>query len=260
MVRQTIALFHYQLLGLVNRKLLLLLGALYLLIFLAGQFAAELAIINSELLAPALQAELMRYALLVLLIIVVCTRVATDYKTAQFERLLSMPVSRLQYIIAQYLFVMSCAAACLAPGLILLWLVADANLAVYWFSALFLELLLVGQFALLAAISLENLPAAVLLSLGLYLLSRLAPVLDLVFSRSMPFYEEEKGFQLTHKLFELIQYLLPDGRVFANNNQFFERAAATDLLAGQAVSLLVYSGFVFVVLLVDFYRKEFNRS
>ena len=260
MFRQTIALFQYQLLSVVNGKLAGLLLVFYLLVFLAGQFAAELAIINSEQLAPALQAELVRYGLVVILVVLVCSRIASDYRTSHFERLLSMPVSRLQYIVAQYLFVLACVSLAMLPGLALLWLVGDSAIAMYWFVALVLELLLVGQFALLAAISLENLPAAVLLALGLYLLARLAPVLDLVFAQSAPFYQDEQDFQLMHWIFEAIRFILPDARVFAHNDQLFEQADVTDLLGSQLIALLVYSAFIAGVLLVDFYRKEFNRT
>jgi hypothetical protein len=259
-LRQTIALFQYQLVGAVNRRLLALLLVLYLVVFLAGQFAAELAIINSELLLPAFQAELIRYGLVLALSVVFCVRVVAEYERAQFERLLSMPVSRLQYVLAQYLLIVVFALACLVPALVLLWVSAGSQLAVYWFVALALELVLVGQFALLAAISLGNLAAAVLFTLGFYLLCRVAPVLDVVFARSMDFYGEERGFQFMHQLFGVIRYILPDARVFASNNQFFEPLDMAELLPRQLLALAIYSGFILSVLLVDFYRKEFNRS
>lgn len=260
MITQTITLFHYQLLGIINRKLLFASLLVYLVAFLLGRFAAELAIINSEQIALALMADVLRYSLVVVVTISVCHQVSQDYELRQFERLLAMPISRYQYVLAQTLVILFFVAILLLPMLLVLGFAGTAQQALYWSVAVLLELILVGHFALLASLSLERLPLAVMFTLALYLLAKSAPLLDLVFDQSSEFYQEQQGFQLTHQLFTLLQYVLPDMSAFANNNSLFDDAGRLALVQRQLIGVLIYVLFLQAIVLVDFYRKEFNRA
>ena len=91
MFNQTIALFRYQLLGILNRKLLVVLIAIAMAAFLFSRFVAELAIIHSQSISLASLAELLRYSLLLMLVISICHQISQDYELGQFERLLATP-------------------------------------------------------------------------------------------------------------------------------------------------------------------------
>ncbi|MFV2033087.1 MAG: hypothetical protein ACC663_11370, partial [Gammaproteobacteria bacterium] len=91
---QTISLFRYLLLGILNLRLFVLVIILVALALLFSSFITELAIINSERIAQALLADILRYSLVFLTLLLVTTSVAEDYQFRQFERLLTMPVSR----------------------------------------------------------------------------------------------------------------------------------------------------------------------
>lgn len=260
MIDQTIALFRYQLLGIINTRIVLLVVAIYSISFLASRFVAELAIINSEPVALAFMADFLRYSLIFLLIISLSYQVSQDFELGFFERLLAMPVSRAQYILAQYLVLLTFALMLILPVFfVMLWL-RDLPLAFYWFAAVFLEMILIGQFALLAILSLEKLPLAVIFTLAVYLLAKFTPWLDLIFSQSMDFYQQEQIFQFSHRVFSAIQYLLPDMSAFARNNLIFELKDSAGMLLNQLISVMIYGLFILFVILIDFYRKEFNRA
>ncbi len=258
MFKQTITLFRYQLLGIMNTRFMLLLLLVLTLAFLVGQFVAQLAIINSDMIALAVIADFLRYSLVLLLIISLSHQVSQDFELNQFHRLLAMPLSRFQYVQAQFLLLVVLTLILMLPVFLLILLLADMHVALYWSLACCLELLLVGQFTLLAIMSLEKLPLAVIFSLSVYLLSKASSLIDLILSRSSQFYNEEGSFQFIQFLFTVIHYVLPGASYFAQNNVFFVSLKLTDLLTTQFISVLVYSAFLQSVLLIDFYRKEFN--
>ena len=260
MLTQTIALFRYQLLGMINARIIVLLLAIYALAFLGSRFVAELAIINSEVIALSVLAEFLRYSLVLLLIISLSHQISQDYELSQFERLLAMPISRYQYILAQFFLLMVLASILVTPVFLLMFVLGDASIAAYWTLSLAIELTLVGFFALLAVISLEKLPVAIIFTIAIYLLSKTAPVIDLILSQASPIYEEEQGFQLAQWLFGMIQYVLPGAQAFAQNNVVFGGMAIGEPLVQQLMAVLVYSLFILFVVLIDFYRKEFNQT
>ena len=260
MIDQTIALFRYQLLGIINLRILLLLCGLLSVAFLGSRFIAELAILNSDTIALAVVADFLRYSLILLLIISICHQVSQDYELTQFDRLLAMPVARWQYVLAQFMVLLVFALTLMLPVFLLMLLLGNLQLASYWSLATLIEMLLVGQFALLAIISLEKLPVAVIFTIAIYLLAKLTPLIALILTQSSHFYEEEKGFQLAQTLFDAIQYVLPGFNAFAQNDVLFEAADKVSLLSTQLLTVVVYSGFIQFVILIDFYRKELGRA
>ena len=75
MFNQTIALFRYQLVGILNRKVFVVLLAVVVAAFMFSRFVAELAIINSDSIALASLADLLRYSLMLMLVIVLLVAV-----------------------------------------------------------------------------------------------------------------------------------------------------------------------------------------
>jgi hypothetical protein len=256
MFAQTIALFRYQMLALINRKNLIVLCTIFLLGFSLGQFSGELAIINSQAVATGVLAEFLRYSLIIFFAITICHQISQDYELGQFDRLLAMPIARWQYVFARLLVVISFALLLSLPILPLFIFTAQSQAAVYWTVAVFLELILVGLISMLATLSLEKLPPAIVFTIAMYLFSRLVPLINYIFNQSAMYYEDEKGFQLGNLTITLIQFVLPDMTVFAQNNALFETAQVSSILFHQVLSLGGYGFFIVMVILLDFYRKE----
>ena len=222
MISQTIALFRYQLRGIVNSRIVFTIAGIFVVAFMGTLFVRELAIINSESIALAAMADFLRYSLIIILIISICHQISQDYELHQFERLLAMPLTRSQYVLAQFFVLLALSLIYVLPVFLIMSVVGDFSNALYWSLALYLEMILVGQFAILAILSLEKLPVAVIFSLAIYLLAKATPLIDLVLTQSSVYYDEETSFQIYLFVFTLLQYVLPDLSAFAQNNALLE--------------------------------------
>lgn len=258
MFAQTITLFRYLLLGILNRRLFGLIGILYFCGLLTASFIAELTITNSQSIAAALLADFLRYSLVLLVLLLTTSNVADDFEYRQFERLLTMPVSRWQYIAAQFLVTAVTTFVLVIPGLFIFTFYANFDVASYWTMALWLEVLLVGITGLLAILSLEKVPLAVFLSLAVYLLSKLSGLINQMLTESVNLSDASLASRFAEIVFGGIMVLLPGLESYAQNNVYFEDMAMTAMLTVQLESVSVYVLFLLTACLIDFYRKEFN--
>ena len=258
MIYQTIALFRYLMLGIVSRRLFVLLAILLLAAVLAGGFIHELTIINGDAIVIAFIADFLRYCLALLALLMVASAVAEDFESRQFERLLTMPLSRWQYIAAQALVIACLCLLLVLPVLLLVPFYGGLALGVYWAGALWLELMLISLLGLLAILSLEKVPLAVFFSLAIYLLAKLSGLITLMLAESLRLSDGSASSRALEMIFGAILYVIPDNGSFAQNDVFFESADLLAIFGGQLLSVSIYALFLLAVSLVDFYRKEFS--
>ncbi len=258
MPAQTIALFRFLMLGITGRRLFVLLGILLLVAVLAASFVDELAIIHGDAIVAAFIAEFLRYSLALLLVLLVTTSVVEDYEFRQFERLLTMPLARWQYIAAQVLVIAALGALLVLPVIVLVTIYSEVSLGVYWVLAVWLELMLLGLLGLLASLSLEKVPLAVFFSLAVYLLAKLSGLITLMLAESVKLAEGSAASRAVEFIFTAILYIIPDTTTFAESDVFFDARSGWALLGDQSLSVLIYALFLLAVCLVDFYRKDFN--
>jgi len=258
MMGQTISLFRFLLLGVLNLRLFALVLVLVIVAGLLSSFITELAIINSHAIAAALLADLLRYALVFLALLVIITSVAQDFEFKQFERLLTMPVSRWQYIVAQLMAIMTIATVLALPVLPVVGLVSSLDIALYWTLALWLEILLVGMLGLAAILALEKIPLAVFFSLAVYLLAKLSGLISQMLIESVKLSDGAAANQFANMVFNGILHLIPRIEAFAQNDVFFESQELAVMLQGQLGTVTLYTLFLLAISFIDFYRKEFN--
>lgn len=258
MTSQTIALFRYLMLGIVSRRLFALLAILLLAAVLSGSFLQELAIINGAAITSAFVADVLRYCMALLALLMVASAVAEDYESRQFERLLTMPLARWQYIAAQFLVIACLCLLLVLPVFLLMSIYSGVAISLYWTLALWLELMLVSLLGLLAILSLEKVPLAVFFSLAIYLLAKLSGLISLMLAESVRLSDGSAASRAMELIFGAILYLVPDTGSFAQNDVFFQAVDLFATLTDQFFSVAVYLLFLLAVCLVDFYRKEFN--
>ena len=258
MIRQTISLFRYLMLGILNLRLIVLVSILVITAVLLSSFVAELAIINSRQIAAAVLADMLRYSFVFLALLLVTTNVADDFEFKQFERLLTMPVARWQYIAAQFLTIASIAFILTLPVLLVVAIASSIEIALYWSAALWLEILLVGLVGLLAILSLEKIPQAVFFSVAVYLLAKLSGLISQMLSESVYISDGGAANRFAEFVFSGILHIIPRLEAFAQNDVFFESQGLVNMLLSQLGTVSLYSMFLLAVCLIDFYRKEFN--
>ena len=258
MTSQTIALFRYLMLGIISRRLFVLVAVLLLAAVLGGSFLQELAIINGDAIVSAFIADALRYSMALLALLVVASAVAEDYESSQFERLLTMPLARWQYIAAQFLAITSLCLLLVLPVLLLVSLYSGPAIGFYWAAALWMELLLISLLGLLAILSLEKVPLAVFFTLAIYLLAKLSGLISLMLAESVRLSDGSVASRTMEMIFGAILYVIPDAGSFAESDVFFGGFDLLARLGDQLLSVTVYALFLLAVCLVDFYRKEFN--
>ncbi|MCP4335443.1 MAG: hypothetical protein GY785_22560 [Gammaproteobacteria bacterium] len=258
MTRQTIALFRYLMLGIMSRRLFVLLAFLVLAALLSASFIDELAITNGNAISAAFIADFLRYSLVLLALLMVISGVAEDYASRQFERLLTMPLARWQYLAAQTLVISCLCLMLVLPALLLVSVYSGLGIGLYWAAALWLELVLVSLLGLLAVLSLEKIPQAVFFTLAIYLLAKLSNLISLMLTESVRLSEGSAPSRVVEFIFSSILYLIPGTGSFAESDVFFEAIDLLALLGDQCLSVTVYALLLITACLVDFYRKEFN--
>ena len=245
-------------LGILSKRLLVLVMIMLLTAVLAGSFIDELAIINGAAIQTAFVADFLRYSLALLALLMIATSVAEDYEFRQFERLLTMPLARWQYIAAQTLVIASLCLLLALPVALLISLYGGAEIGLYWAAALWLELFLLGLLGLLAILSLEKIPQAVIFSLAIYLLAKFSGLISLMLTESIKLSEGSVSSRVIEFIFGSILYVIPGSKTFAENDIFFASHDLIAMLGSQFTSVSIYALFLLAVCLVDFYRKEFN--
>lgn len=258
MLVQTISLFRYLLLGILSKRLLILVVILSLVAVLAGSFFSELAIINGDAIVVALIADFLRYSLALLLLLLIATSVAEDYEFRQFERLLTMPLARWQYIAAQTLVIACVCLVLMLPVLLVVSIFSSWGIGIYWAAAVWLELFLLGLLGFLAILSLEKIPQAVFFSLSVYLLAKLSGLITLMLSESVKLSDGSATSRFVESIFAAILYLIPGVESFAQNDVFFADTDLLTTLGVQGSTVGIYALFLLSICLIDFYRKEFN--
>ena len=258
MSSQTIALFRFLMLGIMGRRLWVLIGILLAVALIAAGFIGELSIINGDAIVAAFIADFLRYSLVLLALLIIASNVAEDYEFRQFERLLTMPLSRWQYIAAQVLVIACLSLMLVLPVLLMLSIFAPVGASFYWAVALWLELFLVGVLGLLAILSLEKIPLAIFFSCAIYLLAKLSGLIALIVTESVKMSDGSATSKFIEWVFNAILYVIPGSHTFAENDVFFSELDKMALLGDQLVSVLIYALLLVAISLVDFYRKEFN--
>jgi ABC-type transport system involved in multi-copper enzyme maturation permease subunit len=245
-------------LGILSKRLFVLMAIMVLAAVLGGSFIDELAIINGNAIQIAFVADFLRYSLALLALLMIATSVAEDYEFRQFERLLTMPLARWQYIAAQTLVIASLCMLLILPVALLISLYGNAAIGLYWAGALWLELFLLGILGLLAILSLEKIPQAVIFSLAIYLLAKFSGLISLMLTESVKISDGSVASRVSEFIFGTILYVIPGSEAFARNDVFFASHDLIAMLGSQLVSVSVYALFLLAVCLIDFYRKEFN--
>ena len=255
---QTISLFRFLMLGILSKRLLILVAIMLFAAMLSGSFINELAIINGAAIQTAFVADFLRYSLALLMLLMIATSVAEDYEFRQFERLLTMPLARWQYIAAQAMVIACLCLLLTLPVALLISFYGNAEVGLYWGAALWLELFLLGLLGLLAILSLEKIPQAIIFSLAIYLLAKFSGLISLMLIESVKLSEGSVTSRVVEFIFNAVLYVIPDNQAFAENDVFFAGYDLMTILGSQFTTVLVYALFLIVVCLVDFYRKEFN--
>ena len=86
---------------------------------------------------------------------------------------------------------------------------------------MWLEIFLIGLLGLLAILSLEKIPLAVIFTLAVYLLAKLSGLIGQMLSESVKMSDGSLTSRFVEMIFQTILYVLPGLETFADSDVFF---------------------------------------
>lgn len=220
---------------------------------LCGVFFASLAITESTATFVAITAAAARVIGVCALSFFVIAMVMRERQERALDSLLALPVSRGNYFLGRWLGMVFLAASqvlLLAP---LIWSTAPAVAGNAWLIAYGCELIIVGSFSLLCAITLRQLPLALFATLGFYTLAR--SVAALVAMASHPVLPDPSATStLVLLLAQSIAAVLPDLSYAASASLVY--GAENHSVSAMLLQTLIYTTLLVGAGLVDMYRRE----
>lgn len=218
-----------------------------------GVFFASLAITESTATFVAITAAAARIIGVCALSFFVIALVMRDRQERALESLLALPVSRGHYYLGRWLGMVLLAASqvlLLAP---LIWSTTPAVAGNAWLVAYGCELIIVGSFSLLCAITLRQLPLALFATLGFYALAR--SVAALVAMASHPVLPDQ-GVASAAVLWlaQSIAAVLPDLSYAASASLVYDAEGYG--VSAMLMQTLIYTAMLVGAGLVDMYRRE----
>ena len=219
-----------------------------LVVMLVAWFTAELAVIEQNAFRLAVTAALIRPLAVMVVILQICNGFNESVRAGQLQLLLSMDLSRSQYLVGRMIGGIGF-ASCIAVATIIAvvpWCTWDA--AFLWIAALFFELAVMSLFALFVAVTFSSLGAAVLLSLSFYLLCRFIESFVLIASST------NSGMALEW-LFGL-SWLLPNFGRYSQSSWLIYGDGSWAVLQPLFFETLMVGAILFVAAMIDFSRRE----
>lgn len=211
-----------------------------------------LALTESRQLQVAVLAAMLRVASVFLVLIFVLSSMAREAADKGLQLLLAQAYSRAVYLCGKLL---AYAALALLPALLfgaLALLVAPAPQAALWALSLLCECWIMAAFAVLCMLSLQQLPAALALCSGFYLLARSIDTLQLLGhgARTQP-----ASHGLASQLVELLALLLPHLDRYTRSEWLVYHSGTLADLAGLLIQTSVCLLLLVLAALYDLYRK-----
>ena len=211
----------------------------------AALFGGALALTESQSTQVALAAPILRLAAVFILATFVITSIRREADDRVRGVLLSLPLRRAGYLLAKLAaFCALGGMTALASGVVLLAL-ADPASSMLWAVTLGCELAIVAAFALFAATGLNSVPAALSLTLGFYLLGRVASTMDALAS------DHPAGLAAS-----ALSALLPHFDAFARSEWLVYATGTNTDAAFALLQAVIYVALLAAASTLDLQRKE----
>jgi ABC-type transport system involved in multi-copper enzyme maturation permease subunit len=223
-----------------------------LLALLATGLVDSLALTEAHQTRVAVSALLARFALVFALIAFVAFGLSREFSDRQVTFALAAPLSRGLWLCSRYLGLLGISLVLALMGTLIQLPSAAAIDSIFWGATLFAELALVSAFALFTGLAFSQGSAALILTVGFYILSRLYA--DLLLMIQGPYGQPDSWLATMMQTFG---WLLPRIDQLTQTAWLVEGATSFS-----NVAFLITQTFVFALLLlaaawVDFSRRIF---
>lgn len=220
-----------------------------------AEFTATIAITETSQHRLVFYAASMRIAAVFVMALLVATSILREIDDKVVELTLSRPLSRSEWYIGKLLgYVASSVALSVIVSVPLILQVPVTALA--WCYSLALELTIVVAATLAFAITLRQIPLALSVVAGFYILARGIGGMTLI-SRGPTVDLSQTSNQIIATLVDILAYVLPDLDRFTDSAWLIASSPSSSALGLMTLQALVYSMLLAAVGLFDLHRRNF---
>lgn len=218
------------------------------------EYISSIALIEGRYFQLALYSSLIRWTSIILLLQFVISSFSREVNEKGLDYLLAMPLARSQYIAGKALGIILISALMCAAILAVLSIYQLNASTIVWLSSLYLELVLIGCFALFIAISLPSPALATTVVIGFYILCRTLASIESLASQPLI---EHSGFAQSFLagITELLSYTLPPLYEFARTEWLLYTDFNLSVLITNVIQACIYCSLLLSAACFDLHRK-----
>jgi len=220
-----------------------------------GLFGNALAITESQEIQTAFMSSSLRFISVLIISLTVVTSISRELHDKNLDMLLSLAITRTTYFFGKIIgFSIITFFTAVVFGLCLL-ISATPEYILIWSISLFCELFIVLCFSMLCALSLRQVPLAIIVVMGFYILSRSIQSALLMINAPMLSTDSVVDTAMIYAL-QGISYLIPDFSIFTRSEWLIYESVEWSSLS--RIFLQTFSYFILLsgASLFDFYRKS----
>jgi len=237
-----------------NRILWLALSSAIIAIGL-GLFGHSLAITESWHIQTSFMSASLRFFAILIVCLVVVTTLSRELNDKSLEMVLSLAIKRSTYYFGKLLgFSFIIFSLAIFFGVCMLIATPFDNTLI-WTLSLFCELFLVMCFSLLCAMTIRQIPIAIVTVLGFYFLTRTIGSAILMMNASLQITTSAANSMMSTVL-QSISVVIPDLSHFTNSDWLIYGDANWHTLSAILLQTFIYSFLIISASLIDFYRKS----
>jgi len=238
-------------------RVLLSSAVIFLLAFAVALFVGEISITESRQSQAGLTAAFLRWGILFYLALFTINSVVRDMNDRMLLLYLSLPVSRLVFVLGKFLGFALLALAFSIVATIMVSQYADVYSALFWGLSLLLESWLVIGFSLLCAFGFGNMTLAFSALTGIYLISRMLHALLLMASNPLTAVSNSLAQRFIEDFLTGLDYVLPRLDRFTRSEWLMYGEVGTAEISFVVQQAIVYLFLLLAMICFDFYRKDF---
>jgi ABC-type transport system involved in multi-copper enzyme maturation permease subunit len=216
------------------------------------------AMLEPEQMTLTFAAGGMRMILAIGLIVFVCFHIRHAFESREIDVLLSRPISRSHVVLSYWLGFALITTLLAIPAMVILWLLGliDVTGYAYWSLSLLLELWLVVAISLFAAFTLPSAVAAVLASMGFYVLSRMMGFF-LSTAENGVLFDDPTVNEVLKNVILFISVFIPRLDFFGKSTWLVYETDYLQYVWLYVKQTVIFIPFLLVLTMIDFRRKEF---
>ncbi len=199
-----------------------------------------------------------RLLLVVGLILFICFHIRRSFDNREIEFIISRPISRTSFLFTYFISFSLLSFLLLLPLLFTIYFIFSPQIEGFalWSTSLYLELIIISCFAILASLILKSAVLSVLGCFAFYLVSRIMGFA--ISTIIIPSNLQNINFNVSLEIFlKFLSSLLPRLDQFAQSKWLIYNDFSTEVIPLILIQSAIYVALIFIMSVFDFNKKQF---